>query len=258
MLDSSILLESEQKELLVTLVEATRNVLRKDRQKFYVAQSDSDVTLLHPGLPNGSLEIYMGDVEELANVGLINLSLSRGGDPIFDVNPRGFAYYEYLKEQSGKPIDKIEGSVHNYLSSDRFLQNYPEAYKKWVDAENMLWKSESEKQLTTIGHLCREAIQEFANILIGQFQPPNADSEKSHDVRRIEAILKFRAAELGQTEKPFLEALLGYWANTSTLIQRQEHGAQKEGKALVWEDARRIVFHTAILMYEVDKAVSRQ
>lgn len=253
----SILLESEQKELLVTLVEASRNVLRKNRQKFYVSRSVSGDTILHPGLPGGSLEIYMGDVEELASVGLINLSFSSGGDPIFDVKPRGFAYYEYLNEQSGQPIYRIEGSVNNYLNTDRFLQKYSEAYKKWVDAENLLWKSESEQQLTTIGHLCREAIQEFANTLIGQFQSLNVDTDKSHDVRRIEAILQFLAAQLGKTENAFLEALLGYWANTSALIQRQEHGAQKEGQELVWEDARRIVFHTAILMYEVDKAVSR-
>jgi hypothetical protein len=253
-----ILLESEQKELLVTLVEATRNVLRKDRQKFYVSQSVSDDTLLHPGLPNGSLEIYMGDVEELASVFLINLSFGPGGQPIFDVKPSGFAYYDYLKEQSGQPIARIEHSVHAYLSSDRFLQKYSEAYKKWLDAESLLWKSESEQQFTTVGHLCREAIQEFADILIGEFQLPAVDADKSHDVRRIEAILRFHAAELGKTENPFLEALLGYWATTSALVQRQEHGAQKEGQELVWEDARRIVFHTAILMYEVDKAVSRQ
>ena len=167
-------------------------------------------------------------------------------------------HFEYLKEQSGQPIARIEGSVHTYLSSDSFLQKYSEAYKKWLDAENMLWKSESEQQLTTIGHLCREAIQELANTLIEQYQPPNVDTDKSHDIRRIEAILKFRAAELGQTENPFLEALLGYWANISALIQRQEHGAQKENQELLWEDARRIVFHTAILMYEIDKAVSRR
>jgi hypothetical protein len=254
----NLLLESEHKELLVTLVEASRNILSKDRQKFFVSQTLSDNTLLHPGLPNGSLEIYMGDVEELARVGLINLSFVQGGTPIFDVNPSGFAYYEYLKEQNGQPIERIESTVHNYLSSDRFLQKYPVPYKKWLDAENLVWKSESEQQFTTIGHLCREAIQEFANILVGYFQPPNVDMDKSHDIKRVESILKFRAEELSQTERPFLEALLSYWANTSALIQRQEHGAQKEGQVLVWDDARRIVFHTAILMFEVDKAVSRK
>ena len=255
---NSILLEPEQKELLVTLVEATRNVTRENKQKFEVSHTVSDDTLLHQGLPNGSLKIYIGDVEELAKVGLINLSFGQGGDRNFDVSPSGSAYYEHLKKQSGQPIDRIEGSVHTYLSSDKFLQKYSDAYKKWIDAENLLWKSESEQQLTTIGHLCREAIQEFANILILQLQPPGVDIDKSHDIKRIEAILRFRAAELGQTEEPFLEALLGYWASTSTLIQRQEHGAQKEGQALVWEDARRIVFHTAILMYEVDMAISRK
>jgi hypothetical protein len=34
------------------------------------------------------------------------------------------------------------------------------------------------------------------------------------------------------------------------LIQRQEHGAQKEGEPVSWDDARRIVFLTMFLMTE--------
>jgi hypothetical protein len=39
-------------------------------------------------------------------------------------------------------------------------------------------------------------------------------------------------------------------------VQRQEHGAQKEGRPLVWEDGRRVVFQTAIVMFELDRALS--
>jgi hypothetical protein len=57
-------------------------------------------------------------------------------------------------------------------------------------------------------------------------------------------------------EKPFLEALIAYWGTVSDLIQRQEHGSQKEGKELVWEDGRRVVFQTAMVMLEFDKSLS--
>ena len=47
-----------------------------------------------------------------------------------------------------------------------------------------------------------------------------------------------------------LKALGGYSEALMDLIQRQEHGGQKEGHALTWQDARRVVFHTASAMYE--------
>jgi hypothetical protein len=51
------------------------------------------------------------------------------------------------------------------------------------------------------------------------------------------------------------EAIIGYWGAVSDLAQRQEHGAQKEGDPLTLEDSRRLVFHTAFVMYELDRLV---
>jgi hypothetical protein len=49
--------------------------------------------------------------------------------------------------------------------------------------------------------------------------------------------------------------LLAYFGTVSDLIQRQEHGAQKEGEGLMWEDARRVVFQTALVMFELDRVL---
>lgn len=48
---------------------------------------------------------------------------------------------------------------------------------------------------------------------------------------------------------------MNYWGAVADLTQRQEHGVQKEGEQLVWEDARRVVFQTLLVMFEVDKAL---
>jgi len=53
----------------------------------------------------------------------------------------------------------------------------------------------------------------------------------------------------------FLDALLVYWGTACDLVQRQEHGSQREGAPLTWEDARRVVFQTMLVMYEVGRAV---
>jgi hypothetical protein len=54
----------------------------------------------------------------------------------------------------------------------------------------------------------------------------------------------------------FLDALIAYWRAVSNLVQRQEHGVQKAGSQLVFEDGRRVIFQTAIVMFEVDRALN--
>lgn len=53
-----------------------------------------------------------------------------------------------------------------------------------------------------------------------------------------------------------LDALVVYWGTVHDLAARQEHGAAK-AVPLVAEDARRVVFQTAIVMFELDRAFVR-
>ncbi len=251
-----IVLEPEQEELLIKIVEAARNVARNRRQKFFVAQTRGGDQLLHPGIPKDKQNIYLGDVEILAREGFLSLGYGSIGSPEFDVSPLGFQYYEYLKNRMGESVEGIEKSIRNYLNAHDFQKKYPKAFEKWSNAEELLWKTETQQQSTTIGHLCREALQEFTDTLIDQFQPPDAPTDKTKTVNRLKAVLDFKSDELGSTEKPFLAALLKYWKSILNLIQRQEHGAQKEGQELIWKDARRVVFQTMVVMFEIDMALS--
>lgn len=69
-------------------------------------------------------------------------------------------------------------------------------------------------------------------------------------------MLDKKKSDLGGTEHEFLKAYISYWGTVNDLVQRQEHGAQKEGEKLIWEDGRRVVFNTMVLMYEVDGAIN--
>jgi len=254
----NVLLEQEQKDLLSALVEAARNVPRNRRRHFTFIECQADSWIEHPGLPDGTLDAYRDDIRALAYVGFLELSYgSRGQISGFYVTPHGFAYYEWMKQRAGQSIQSVETTIRSYLDADHFQQKYPKAYQKWTEAEAMLWASDSEHQFTTIGHLCREATQEFATALIEQHQPPDFDKDRAHTVARIKAVLNLRKDQVGSTERPFLDTLLDYWRTISDLIQRQEHGAKKEGGPLVWEDGRRVIFQTAIVMFEIDKAISR-
>jgi hypothetical protein len=160
-----------------------------------------------------------------------------------------------MQRRSAAPVQQVEEELMRYLDSDTFQRVHPAAHRKWSEAAERLWASDSQQQLTTIGHLCREAMQAFATGLVDQHQPPGVDTDRAHDVARIRSVLQQHAAKLGTTAAPFLDALLAYWGTVSDLVQREEHGAQKEGRPLVWEDGRRVVFQTAIVMFEVDRTL---
>ena len=118
--------------------------------------------------------------------------------------------------------------------------------------------AEPQQQLTTVGHHCREAMQEFADALIKRHNgEADAQPDKTKTVARVRMVFNVYSGKLGDKEKAVLEALLNYWGTVADLTQRQEHGEQKEGEQLVWEDARRAVFQTLLVMFEVDKALSR-
>ena len=73
----------------------------------------------------------------------------------------------------------------------------------------------------------------------------------------MRAVVNHRSAQLGSTERPFIDALIAYWGTVSDLASRQEHGAQREGEPLTREDARRIVFQTAVVMFETHRSLFR-
>jgi hypothetical protein len=119
----------------------------------------------------------------------------------------------------------------------------------------MLWGSDASQSFTTIGHLCREAVREFASVAERTYAKPNPDLKPDATVAKIRALLESRKAGQSKAVAAFLDALLSYWGTVSDLVQRQEHGAEKEGEDLTWEDARRVVVHSLLVMYEVDRAL---
>jgi hypothetical protein len=248
-------LEDVQTELLMFLVEASRNVSRERRQKFLVVQDHSSrlASIIHPGLPKDYPGGYIGDIDTLANQGFLNITNRNSGSISFDLLPLSFEYYEYIRKQQGESIKRVEITMSSYLNSQYFQTKYPDVFEKWSESEKMLWKSKTNKQYTIIGHLCRESQQLYASRLIDIIKPENYDNNPAHTIARIRSILSHHQDHFGKDEMAFCDALLSYWGAVNDLIQRQEHGAQKEGKPLSWEDGRRVVFHTMIVMYEIDK-----
>jgi hypothetical protein len=258
MLKERILLEPEQVSLLCRLIEAERSVPKGQRGKFIAAGSDQTSSAVFLYTAPGGIRVVGSttDAEILAEKGLLGLTYSSQGGRLFHITPEALEYYRGLM-QASKPTEAVEEKMRSHLSSKHFERSYEAAYQKWSQAEALLWKSDSDKQYTSVGHLCREALQEFADALVSIHTPPNADSDKARTKSRIRAVVELRKNSLCSTERELLDRLVDYWHVVSDLVQRQEHGAQRDGAPLTWEDARRVVFQTLVVMYEVDRSLNK-
>jgi hypothetical protein len=147
----------------------------------------------------------------------------------------------------------VEGRIEAYLDEVAFKTGYPAAYDKWRDAQD-LYVLGPERHGTRIGHDCREALMLFADTL-AEREGVRLDVPASHTVARLRAVIAVMAPRLGDRTAAVLDALVVYWGTVSDLAQRQVHGAAKEGQPLTSEDARRVVFQTLLVMYEVDRAI---
>ncbi len=250
-----IILEPEQQDLFVQMVENVRSVPRENRSPMVEANSNDGTCLI---MPKGNITGYaFGDPDALAAEGLLQFDYGSIGSKRYTITPIGYQYYDWLMKQKGKPVERVGKSVIRYLELDSFRSNYNEAYKKLKLAEEKLYASDSIDHFTAIGHHCREAMQEFADRLYADVFGKASPEPKPSTVNRLREVIERRGVEKGKTVKPFLEALVVYWGTLSDLVQRQEHGAQKEGESLTWEDARRVVFQTVNVMVELDRTVGK-
>ncbi len=201
-------------------------------------------------------DVNQGYVVAFEKAGMIHTFDHNGqGGFGFSISPYGFQIYEDLKLHAGKPTAQIEEDVRSYLDSEEFARKYATASQLWRDAAELLWQANSTRNFSLIGHKCREAIQEFVTRLLERLSITDANSHKAMTRARFSAVLDARREALGEARSELLDALFNYWRAAGDVIQRQEHAGQREGEPLVWEDGRRVVFQTAILMYEVDRTL---
>ncbi len=250
-------LEPEQEELLDALVENARSVPRSEREDFVLVAGEGYAFIQGQGGHREFPDFQPSDLHVLGDAGLVAVSnhADRGDGFSFYLTPQGFSHYEERKREGSAPAQQVEQTIVTYLESGPFQRAYPDAYARWRGAADLLWRADSESELSTIGHKCREAIQEFATALVERHRPPSVNPDKAMTRDRLSAVVDLRRPELGEARSDLLDALFGYWRAAGELIQRQEHAGLREGRPLRWEDARRVVFQTAVVMFEIDRAI---
>lgn len=144
---------------------------------------------------------------------------------------------------------RIDAQVGRYLDEVSFRVRHPSAYERWQSALD-LFEAHPQRHTTRIGHDCREALLAFADAgleMCGVDPMPGAGT-----VQKLRVLIDHCGiashAVLAQGK-----ALVAYWGTVSDLAQRQEHAASRNGEPLTSEDARRLIFHTMLVMFEVDR-----
>jgi hypothetical protein len=159
------------------------------------------------------------------------------------VNPESIRLtYGVIADQS------ISRLIHDFIDEETFRHRYPAAYGKWRGALELFLAS-PQRQVTRIGHDCREALMAFAHEAVDAHRV-EVDAEAPETVKKLRAV--FNSKGISPRTR---DHLLAYFRMTSDLAQRAEHGAAREKEPLTADDARRLVSHTLLAMNETDRAL---
>jgi hypothetical protein len=247
-------LDPDVLDVLIRLYNDSLSVPRAQR-RFWVRRplAAGAPTVVSGGGLTVPLEVASQDLRALRDERLINTErhTTRGTYEFF-ITPLGKSVVEDLKPR-GEPTEEAEEEAVRYVDGGDFRITYPMVHAKLHEAR-ALAASDPVGNATRIGHECREAMFSFADVLATTHSAaPSAGPEET--VAKVRAVLEIRRAQLGGRTRALLDALLTYWGTVSDLTQRQEHGAKREGEPLTSEDSRRVVFYTALVMYELDRTL---
>jgi hypothetical protein len=179
-----------------------------------------------------------------------------------------------LREPDGGPLahpvhvddfDRIEDYLRAYLEDERFRSVHPLACGRWVVAWEMLWCADSRAKVIAVGHRSRDAMQAFASSLVEQSIPPALDPgwpevltdgpRRADPLEGLLTILDACRHELGEERHALLCELAGGWRALLEAVQCHEHRPQAGDVRLRWEDGRRLVLFTALVMVETDRSL---
>lgn len=247
-------LDEAQSDLLILLCEAARRQPRDSKESFLGVDMMGGPGINHPMLAGGELtDFHWPDLETLYDCGLIRGRVGQH-ELIFDVSPNGFEHFDKLMHARGQPTVRLEDTMHRLLDSTWFGSTFPAAMNSWRKAEALYWADTNAEHATAIGHHCREAMQLFGVSFANALEESPGPAEKT--IENVRSGLNALRGQLSESRLELLDTLLVYWRTVIAIVQRQEHGASKEGESLGQEDSRIAVFYTALVMFELASALA--
>ncbi|MEQ8765178.1 MAG: hypothetical protein RL885_14690 [Planctomycetota bacterium] len=190
--------------------------------------------------PVGQFEIVASDLRTLINEGLLSGEPGVCGLKGVQLTGRGQVA---VKEAVGiDPCIQIERHFSGLLG--QLPEDYSGAWRRLQAASIALASATSEEDYSSVGHHCREAVQDFARVFA---QGVSSAEEMPAEKTLNKVATKLRSLESSTTNKELSKAIEKLWVATNSLIQKVEHRSQRAKEPLRLADARRCVFLTAFL-----------
>jgi len=149
----------------------------------------------------------------------------------------------------------LEAYLKACVSQERFCSAYPSAYDRWWQATAILYGEGSIDSVLAAGQKAGEALQEFARAVAEPLQPRaiNPDSTRA-TVGRLRAFTETYRSQLGDARCELLHTLFDHWRALTDGLERHAHDEEMVSEPPRWEDARRVVILTALVMVEIDRS----
>jgi hypothetical protein len=152
-------------------------------------------------------------------------------------------------------FDGLEAYLTACVGHERFRSVHLGAYERWSQASAILYSDSTRESLLAAGQKAHEALQEFALAVSEPPHSPVPDSDSTEaTIGRLRDFTEAYRSQLGDARCDLLQVLLDHWRALTAHLQAHAQDAEMLDEPLRWEDARRVVILTALVMVEIDRS----
>lgn len=188
----------------------------------------------------------------MASKGYVYLREPMAGGIVFvSLTAEAYVYYE-AQRRARQPAEELAAQVRDYVDATA-IAVYPDAATRLDEAAELLWSARRDSDVTPIGFKCREAMQFFAQSYYARFYPRAADEPmpKEKTANLVYAVLAHLRQARGQRDTDFNLALYEFWQRLIGIDQKVVHGSDVAERPLTWEDGRRVVMYSYLVIGEL-------
>jgi hypothetical protein len=161
-------------------------------------------------------------------------------------------------------FERIEDYLRAFLEGESFRSAHPLACGRWVVAWEMVWCADNRAKVIALGQRARTAMLAFAESMVERCVPLAIDAnwpellagatQRPEPVDGLLTITQAYRRQLGEERFALLQSLLDDWRSLLERVERHGRGSQAVSERLRWEDGRRLVLFTALVMVETDRS----
>lgn len=223
-------------------------------RRFFLSRTLGGTSLFLSSAPRRDWDDVDGGVlDDLVGYGLLGFRQPSNA-PIYTVTAEGTAFYRWLMEQEGAPIEQPEESAVRFVEGHDFSRRHPGCSEHLGEALNLLRADRTDEQTVSAlgGHL-RNAIFDLASDLVGGDTGYNREKPIAPLKRAVQE------SSVSERERAVLDALVELLVAVLALDQRTTHIRDESDKGVPlrgWDEVRRAVHTTTFVCAELDRALS--